>query len=132
VIRRINSILSGWMGYYRCATAPSRVFHYLLSQVWSLYGSYVSRKHDCQIGAAAKRWMTRCPALPGNPKGGQKTWVAETRDHDGRPRREYLICWTPAKRSLREAAAQIYRGKFDLWHVLNLEVTQEYLESRVQ
>lgn len=131
-IRRINSVLRGWMGYYRCATAPNRTFYYLLSRVWSLYGSYVSRKHGCHIGAAAKRWMTRCPPLPGNPKGGQKTWTAETRDSNGQPRREYLLCWTPPKRSLRDAAAQIYRGKFDLWHVLNLEVTQEYPESRVQ
>src|SRR5262249_40699671 len=28
VIRRINSILWGWMNYYRCATAPSRTFSY--------------------------------------------------------------------------------------------------------
>jgi group II intron reverse transcriptase/maturase len=132
VIRRINSILSGWMAYYRCATAPSRVFHYLLSRVWSLYGSYVSRKHDCQIGAAAKRWMTRCPVLPGSPKGGQKTWMAETCDRKGRLRREYLICWTPPKRSLRDAAAQIYRSTFGLWYELSQEVSQEYPESRVQ
>jgi group II intron reverse transcriptase/maturase len=132
VIRWINSILWGWMSYYRCATAPNRAFHYLLSQVWKLYGSYVSRKHGCYFGAAAKRWITRCPVLPGNPKGGQKTWMAETRDHKGQPRREYLICWTPPKRRLRDAAAQIYRGKFDLWHVLSQEVTKEYPESRVQ
>jgi hypothetical protein len=132
VIRRINSILWGWMGYYRCATAPNRAFHYLLSRVWSLYGSYVSRKHGCHIGAAAKRWMTRCPASPQNPKGGQKTWMAETRDHDGRPRRGYLLCWTPPRRNLRDAAVQIYRGRVDLWHVLNLEVAKEYPESRVQ
>jgi group II intron reverse transcriptase/maturase len=131
-IRRINSVLRGWMAYYSCATAPSRAFYRLLSQAWSLYGSYVSRKHDCHIGAAAKRWMTRCPASPENPKGGQKTWMAETSGHDGQPRREYLLCWTPPKRSLRDVAAQIYRGKFDLWYLLSREVTQEYLESRVQ
>jgi len=132
VIRRINSILWGWMGYYCCATAPNRTFYYLLSRVWSLYGSYVSRKHGCHIGAAAKRWMTRCPASPQNPRGGQKTWMAETRAHDGQPRREYLICWAPPRRSLRDAAAQIYRGRVDLWYVLNLAVTKEYPESRVQ
>jgi hypothetical protein len=132
VIRRINSILWGWMGYYRCATAPNRSFYYLLSRVWSLYGSYVSRKHGCHIGAAAKRWMTRCPASPQNPRGGQKTWMAETRDQADRLRREYLLCWTPRKQYLRDAAAQIYRGRIDLWHVLNQPVTQEYPESRVQ
>jgi group II intron reverse transcriptase/maturase len=132
VIRRINSILWGWMCYYTCATAPSRTFYYLLAQVWSLYGSYVSRKHDCHIGAAAKRWMTRCPASPRNPKGGQKTWTAEARNHDGQPRQEYLLCNTPAKRHLRDVARQIYRGKFDLWHVFSSGVAREHPESRVQ
>jgi len=132
VIRRINSILWGWMSYYNCATAPSRTFHYLLSRVWSLYGSYVSRKHGCHIGAAAKRWMIRCPASPQNPMGGQKTWMAEARNHDGRPRQEYLLCFTPATRNLRDVARQIYRGKVDLWHVISQEVTDEYPESRVQ
>ena len=76
--------------------------------------------------------MTRCPASLQNPKGGQKTWMAETRDPNGQPQRKYLLCWTPPKRSLRDAARQIYRGKFDLWHVLSQEVTDEYPESRVQ
>ena len=132
VIRRINSILWGWMGYYSCTTAPSRVFSYLLSQVWSLYGSYVSRKHGCHIGAAAKRWMVRCPASPLNPKGGQKTWMAVTHNHDGSPRQEYLLCYTPAKRNLRDVARHIYRGRFDLWQALSQEVPNEYRESRVQ
>lgn len=132
VIRRINSILWGWMSYYSCATAPSRPFSYLLSQVWSLYGSYVSRKHGCSIGAAAKRWMVRCPVTPHNPKGGQKTWLAQTRNQAGQPRLEYLLCSTPAKRSLCDVARQIYRGKPGLWHAISPEVTNEYRESRVQ
>jgi group II intron maturase len=132
VIRRINSILRGWMGYYNCATAPSRAFGYLLSQVWSLYGSYVSRKHGCSLGAAAQRWLTRCPASPDNPTGGQKTWMAETTTHNGQPRREYLLCSTPPKRSLRDVARRIYRGKFDFWHAINQAVPDAYPESRVQ
>jgi group II intron reverse transcriptase/maturase len=132
VIRRINSILWGWMNYYRCATAPSRTFHYLLSRVWSLYGSYVSRKHGCHIGAAAQRWMTRCPASPRNPKGGQKTWMAETRDHEDHLHREYLQCFTPSKQRLCDVARRIYRGRFGLWHAINLAVPDEYRESRVQ
>jgi group II intron reverse transcriptase/maturase len=131
VIRRINSVLWGWMTYYNCVTSPNRCFHYLLSQAWSLYGSYVSRKHGCHIGAAAKRWMIRCPVLSQNPRGGQKTWTAAIYD-DGRPRREFLLCWTPAPRRLRDVAAQTYRGRFDLWHVLNLPATPDYPESRVQ
>jgi len=110
VIRRINSILWGWMDYYTCATAPSRVFSSILSQVWSIYGAYVSRKHGCHIGAAAKRWMTRCPPSPRNPKGGQKTWMAET-THGDVVKHEYLLCSTPPKRSLHEVARGIYRGK---------------------
>jgi RNA-directed DNA polymerase len=132
VIRRINSILWGWMDYYTCATAPKRAFHYVLSQAWNLYGSYVSRKHGCYFGTAAKRWIIRCPASPRNPKGGQKTWMAETCAHDGQPRREYLLCSTPMKRCLRDVARQIYRGKFDLWSAITLEVTDECPESRVR
>jgi hypothetical protein len=132
VIRRINSILWGWMGYYSCATAPTRVFYYLLSQVWSLYGSYVSRKHGCHIGAAAKRWMARCPASPPNPKGGQKTWMAETRDHEDHLHREYLHCFTPPTQRLHDVARQVYRGRLGLWHAISQEVPDEYRESRVQ
>jgi hypothetical protein len=132
VIRRINSILRGWMRYYTCATAPHRAFHYLLSQVWQLYGSYVSRKHGCSIGAAAKRWMVRCPATADNPKGGQKTWMAESVDHEGKPSMEYLLCTTPPKRNLHEVAREIYRGKPSLWLATSPPAVNEYPESRVQ
>jgi group II intron reverse transcriptase/maturase len=103
-IRRINSVLWGWMMYYSCVTAPSRTFSRVLSKVWSIYGAYVSRKHDMHIGKAAKRWMRRCPPSKHNLKGGQKTWMATSIEPSGKKRVEYLICFTPSKRSLNSVA----------------------------
>lgn len=111
IIRHINNTLRGWMNYYRCATSPSRVMSYMLSQAWWIYADYLRQKHQCSIASAAKRWMGRCPASPTNPKGGQKTWFADRVDERGKQKREYLICSAVPKQSVREIARKIKYGQ---------------------
>jgi group II intron reverse transcriptase/maturase len=110
VIRTLNNVLRGWMMYYRCANAPSRVMTSVLSHTWWIYADYVSRKNGINIAKAAKRWMARCPASTVNPKGGQKSWYAETTNAKGKLVREYLLCVPVPKRSLQEVARSIRLG----------------------
>lgn len=110
VIRKLNNMLRGWMLYYRCVNAPSRVMCSVLSHTWWIYAEYVSRKNGCSIAHAAKRWISRCPASSLNPKGGQKTWFAETTNDNGELEREYLITAPVPKRSLFDVARQIRNG----------------------
>jgi group II intron reverse transcriptase/maturase len=110
IIRKLNNMLRGWMIYYRCVNAPSRVMCSVLSHTWWIYAEYVSRKNGCSIAHAAKRWIGRCPASPLNPKGGQKTWYAETANDKGEMVREYLLTTPVPKRSLHDVAKQIRGG----------------------
>jgi hypothetical protein len=110
VIRKLNDILRGWMIYYRCATTPSQVMNSVLSHTWYIYAAYVSRKNNCNIAKAAKRWSRRCPASTLNPKGGQKTWIAETINEKGERVKEYLICVPIPKRTLNYVARGIRLG----------------------
>ena len=110
VIRKLNNMLRGWMIYYRCVNAPSRVMSSVLSHTWWIYAEYVSRKNGCGIAHAAKRWIDRCPASTLNPKGGQKTWYAETTNDNGEMVREYLLTTPVPKRSLHDVARQILYG----------------------
>ena len=110
IIRKLNNMLRGWMIYYRCVNAPSRVMCSVLSHAWWIYAEYVSRKNGCSIAHAAKRWIDRCPASSLNPKGGQKTWYAETTNDKGEMVREYLLTTPVPKRSLHDVATQILYG----------------------
>ena len=110
VIRKLNNMLRGWMIYYRCVNAPSRVMSSVLSHTWWIYAEYVSRKNGCNIAQAAKRWIDRCPASTLNPKGGQKSWYAETANEKGEMVREYLLAVPVPKRNLRDVARQIRGG----------------------
>jgi group II intron reverse transcriptase/maturase len=110
VIRKLNDMLRGWMIYYRCVHAPNRVMASVLSHTWWIYAKYVSRKNNCNIAKAAKRWNVRCPASAFNPKGGQKTWFAETENEDGKMLKEYLICSSVQKCSLHHVARKIRQG----------------------
>ena len=106
----LSIALRGWMIYYRCVNAPSRVMCSVLSHAWWIYAEYVSRKNGCSIAHAAKRWIDRCPASSLNPKGGQKTWYAETTNDKGEMVREYLLTTPVPKRSLHDVATQILYG----------------------
>ena len=110
IIRKLNNMLRGWMIYYRCVNAPSRVMCSVLSHAWWIYAEYVSRKNGCSIAHAAKRWIGRCPASSLNPKGGQKTWYAETTNDKGEMVREYLLTTPVPKHSLHDVATQILYG----------------------
>ncbi|OQA81988.1 MAG: Group II intron-encoded protein LtrA [Lentisphaerae bacterium ADurb.Bin242] len=110
VIRKLNNKLRGWMMYYRCVDAPSRAMVSVLSQTWWAYAEYVSRKNGCNIATAASRWIKRCPASRTNPKGGQKSWYAETTDGNGNFTQEYLIAVPIPKRSLFYVAKDIREG----------------------
>jgi len=110
VIRKLNNILRGWMIYYRSVTAPSQVMSSVISHTWFIYASYVSRKNNCNIAQAAKRWISRCPASSLNPKGGQKSWTAETVNVKGERVKKYLICAPVPKRSLHHVTMGIRRG----------------------
>lgn len=109
MIRKINARLQGWMNYYACATAPSRIFKKVLSRTFWLYGHYVAKKHDMYLSQAAQRWIGRCPPTRQNPRGGQKTWRATSCGKDGKEETVYLICSTPGKRQLQDAARNVYR-----------------------
>ena len=110
VIRKLNNMLIGWMTYYRCVSAPSRVMSSVLAHTWSIYGKYVSRKNGCRLAQAAQRWIKRCSSSPTNPKGGQKTWMAETVNKAGKTVREYLLCVPVQKRSIYYVARKIRLG----------------------
>jgi len=109
VIRRVNMKLIGWMNYYRCVSSPTHAFKKVLSEAFWAYGNYVAKKHDMYLSRAAARWIDRCPPSKRNPRGGQKTWRAETVDHTGKVRTEYLICTTVPRQKLREVAQRIRR-----------------------
>jgi len=109
VIRRLNLNLKGWMNYYRCVSSPSRAFKKVLSEAFWAYGNFVAKKHDMYLSQAAKRWIARSPATRINPRGGQKTWRAESRDKVGKVKVEYLICTPVPRQSLHELAKRIRR-----------------------
>ena len=110
IIQKLNNMLRGWMIYYRCVNAPSRVMSSVLSHTWWIYAEYVSRKNGCNIAQAAKRWIGRCPASTLNHNGGQKSWYAERANEKGEMVREYLLCVPVPKRNLRDVASKIRNG----------------------
>jgi group II intron reverse transcriptase/maturase len=107
VIRRINAKLIGWMHYYACASAPGHQFQRVLHETFWAYGKYLGRKHKMYLSQAAKRWICRCPPLPSNPRGGQKTWHATTTTKQGKERSAYLVCAAIPRKSLHKAAQVI-------------------------
>lgn len=110
IIKHMNNTIQGWMTYYRCATSPSRVMSYMLSQAWWTYSRYVKQKHQCSIASAAKRWVGRAPSSRINPRGGQKTWYADEPTESGGIKRHYLICSAVPKQTIRAVAHGIRYG----------------------
>lgn len=110
IIVHMNNTIRGWMTYYRCATSPSRVMSYMLSQAWWTYARYMKQKHQCSVAFAAKRWMERAPASRLNPRGDQKTWYADEPTESGGIKRHYLVCSAVPKLTIRAVAHKIRYG----------------------